>query len=63
METQAARPLGRSLRGLVGVCVMILALPVYFRAGWAYDMRSLGIVVALAAFYTVVHLVSGSDVI
>ena len=36
---------------------MIVALPVYFKAGWAYNLRSLGIVVALAVFYTVMHIV------
>jgi hypothetical protein len=36
---------------------MIVALPVYFEAGWRYNLRSLGIVVALVAFYALMHYV------
>jgi len=36
---------------------MIVALPVYFEAGWRYNLRSLGIVMALVVFYTLVHFV------
>jgi hypothetical protein len=36
---------------------MIVALPVYFKAGWAYNLRSLGIVLALVVFYTGLHFV------
>ncbi len=50
-----AGPIGRSMRLLVGVGVMIVALPVFFRAGWAYNLRSLAIVLALTVFYTLVH--------
>jgi hypothetical protein len=57
LKTNKTGPIGRSLRLLIGVCVMIVALPVYFKAGWAYNLRSLGIVVALAVFYTVMHIV------
>jgi hypothetical protein len=56
VKADRAGPIGRSLRLLIGVYVMIVALPVYFSAGWAYNLRSLGIVVALAAFYTLMHL-------
>jgi hypothetical protein len=57
LETSKTGPMGRFLRLLVGVCVMIIALPVYFKAGWAYNLRSLGIVLALAVLYTLMHLV------
>ena len=57
METKKTGPIGRSLRLVVGVCVMIVALPVYFTAGWEYNLRSLGLVLALAVFYTLVQLV------
>jgi hypothetical protein len=56
VEAHKAGPIGRSLRFLVGVCVMIVALPVYFVAGWAYNLRSLGILMALVVFYTLMHL-------
>jgi hypothetical protein len=36
---------------------MLVALPVYFRAGWAYNLSSFGITFALAAFYTLLHYV------
>jgi hypothetical protein len=45
------------LRLAFGVGVMIVALPVWFVAGWAYNLRSLGIMAALVLFYTLVHLV------
>ena len=48
---------GRMLRLVSGVCVMIVALPVWFVAGWGYNLRSLGIMVALVLFYTLVHFV------
>ena len=57
VETDKTGPIGRSLRLLIGVGVMIIALPVYFRAGSAYNLRSLGIVLALALFYTLMHVV------
>ena len=34
---------------------MVSIVPVYFRAGWAYNLASLGIVAALILFYTIVH--------
>jgi hypothetical protein len=43
------------LRLVFGVCVMIVALPVWFVAGWSYNLRSLGIMAALVLFYTLVH--------
>jgi len=56
MEARKAGPVGRTARLILGVCVMIVALPVYFRAGWAYNLRSIGIVLALAVLYTFLHL-------
>lgn len=35
----------------------VMALPVWFVAGWGYNVRSLGIMAALVMFYTLVHLV------
>ena len=48
---------GRVLRLVFGVCVMIVALPVWFVAGWGYNLRSVGIMAALVLFYTLVHFV------
>lgn len=48
---------GRVFRLVFGVCVMIIALPVWFVAGWGYNLRSLGIMGALLLFYTLVHFV------
>jgi hypothetical protein len=56
VKADRAGPIGRSLRLVIGACLMIVALPVYFGAGWGYNLRSLGIVLALAAFYTLMHL-------
>ena len=54
-DSQQAGVFGRSLRLLDGIGIMAIALPVFFRAGWAYNLRSLAIVLGLAAFYTLVH--------
>jgi hypothetical protein len=48
---------GRMLRFVFGGYVMIVALPVWFVAGWGYNLRSLGIMTALLVFYTLVHFV------
>jgi hypothetical protein len=45
------------LRLVFGVCMMIVALPVWFVAGWGYNLRTLGIIAALLLFYTLVHFV------
>ena len=57
MVSRRTGTIGRSLRLLLGVCVMIVALPVYFEAGWSYNLRSLGIIAALVAFYSLMHYV------
>ena len=54
-EIRKAGPIGRSLRLLVGVGVMIVALPVYFSAEWTYGLSSLGIVVGLVLVYSLLH--------
>ena len=56
MEPRPTRPIGRTLRLLSAIGVMILALPVYFRAGAPYNLRALGLTLALAVFYTALHL-------
>ena len=56
-QRRKAGPIGRALRLLVGVCLAIITVPVYLRAGWAYDLRSLGLFAGLTLFYTLIHLV------
>ena len=56
METMRARVCGRVLRFLIGICLMIVALPVIFEAGWRYNLRSVGIMVALVIFYSLMHV-------
>ena len=53
--TMKTRPIGRALRLLLSVCLIILALPVYLKAGWRYNLQALGVTVALALFYILVH--------
>ena len=57
VSVKKAGPGGRALRLVVGVCVMIVALPVYFEAGSAYNLRSLGLFLAVTAFYTLLHVI------
>ncbi len=54
-EVKKTRPVGRSLRLVVGAVLIWIAVPVYFRAGWTYNVASLGVVVALTAFYAFMH--------
>ena len=54
-ETKKARPVGRSLRLIVGAILTLVAVPVYFRADWTYSLVSLGIIVALTLFYALLH--------
>lgn len=51
------RPIGRSLRLIIGAALTWMAVPVYFRAGWAYSLASLGVVAALTALYALMHFV------
>ena len=48
---------GRSARLVLGVVLVVIALPVYFDAGREYVTASLGLTVGLVAFYAVLHLV------
>lgn len=58
MTTKARRtgPIGRTLRLLVAVCLLIIDVPVLLKAGTAYNLRTLALVAALAVFYTLVHI-------
>ena len=54
---QKAGPVGRTLRLVLAVCLMIIDVPVLLVAGTAYNLRVLGLVVALTLFYMLVHWV------
>ena len=56
-DIKKTRPVGRSLRLIVGAILTWVAVPVYFRAGWAYSLASIGVVVALTLFYALMHYV------
>lgn len=54
-EAKKTRPVGRSLRLIVGALLMLLAVPIYFRADGTYSLLSLGVIVALTLFYALLH--------
>ena len=54
-EIQKTKPIGRTLRLLGGVALLIIDLPVLLRASWTYTLTSLGIVLALTLFYIMMH--------
>ncbi len=59
MGVQLTRPswVGRSARLVLGIVLTVIALPVYFETGREYNSASLGLLLGLVAFYTVLHLV------
>ena len=50
-----AGPIGRSLRLLVAICLVIIDVPVLLKAGAAYNLRTLALVIALTLFYMLLH--------
>jgi hypothetical protein len=54
-EGKKARPIGRLLRLIIGAALTYMAVPIYFRADAAYSLASLGLVIALVLFYTLMH--------
>jgi len=56
-RSRKAGPIGRLLRLFVAICLVIIDVPVLLRAGWAYNLASFGLVVALVLFYMIVHYV------
>ncbi len=58
MKTQepTAGAAGRFIRLVLGVCLVILAAPVYLRAGWRYNLSSLGLALGLLVIYTLMHV-------
>jgi hypothetical protein len=58
MEVQLPKAgmVGRTARLALGVCLVVIALPVYFEAGSRYNLASLGLALGLVIFYTLLHL-------
>ncbi len=54
-KIKKAGPIGRALRLIVAVYLVVIDVPVLLEAGSAYNLRTLGLVIALTAFYLLVH--------
>lgn len=50
-----AKTCGRMLRLLFGICLAIITIPVYLKAGLNYNLASLGIAFGLIVFYIALH--------
>lgn len=57
MKSIKAGPIGRAGRLLVGAYLMFVSLPIYFRVGWEFVGKTFLVLVALTAFYIVLHVV------
>lgn len=56
-QSTSAGVIGRAARLVLGVCLAVIALPVYSEAGLVYNLASLGLTVSLVVFYALLHLV------
>jgi hypothetical protein len=56
-EKRRAGILGRSMRLLVAVFLVVIDVPVLLEAGWRYNLSSLALTLTLALFYTLLHYV------
>ena len=54
-EGRKARPIGRLLRLIIGAALTYMVVPIYLRADAAYSLATLGLVIALVLFYTLMH--------
>lgn len=52
-----AGPIGRTVRLIVAICLVIIDVPVLLVAGLAYNLRMLSLVAGLTLFYMLVHWV------
>lgn len=55
-----AGPAGRIARLALGVCLLVIAVPVWLVAGADYNAATIGLIVGLVAFYTLLHAVLGA---
>ena len=56
-RTNKAGPIGRTLRLIVAIWLVIIDVPVLLEAGGSYNLRTLGLVLALTLFYILMHIV------
>ncbi len=54
-KARKAGPIGRAVRLVVAICLVVIDVPVLLRAGSAYNLRTLGLVLALTLFYSLIH--------
>jgi len=52
---EKAKPIGRTLRLLFGLAILVYIVPIYLEAGLNFNLTSLEITVGLILFYIVVH--------
>lgn len=55
MMVEKAGPVGRALRLVIGISVLILAAPVWLEAGWRYGLASLALMGGLLLLYVAAH--------
>ncbi len=55
MGSKKAGPIGRAARLIVAICLVAIDVPVLLRAGAAYNLRTLALVIALTLFYMLLH--------
>ena len=55
-HSRRAGPIGRAARLALGICLVIIALPVWLTAGSAYSLSSLALLLVLVATYTLLHV-------
>lgn len=54
-SSTSARPIGRLLRFVVGVLLIVSVVPIWLRGSRQFNLRTLSVVAALTIFYVLVH--------
>ncbi len=54
-KPKKAGPIGRTLRLIVAIWLVVIDIPVLVKAGSGYNLRMLGLVIALTLFYMFLH--------
>ncbi len=54
-NTRKAGPIGRMVRLVVAICLVVIDAPVLLEAGSGYNLRTLGLVMGLTVFYMLLH--------
>ena len=54
-SSTGARPIGRILRFVVGVLLIVSVAPIWLRGSRGFNLRTLGVVGMLIVFYVLVH--------